>query len=286
MSVIKIAVTGASGFIGRYVLAELARQRVEVVAVTRDATRLASSGITNRIVEMDMAAPGTDCFDRLGKPDVLIHLAWDGLPNYRSLHHFETELPQQFRFLKAMVEAGLPSLLVTGTCFEYGMQSGALSEDMPTQPANPYGYAKDALHRQLEFLRSVKPFNLTWARLFYMYGEGQPDTSLYPKLRAAVLCGDKVFNMSGGEQLRDYLPVEVVARQIARLAMAGADTGTINICSGVPISVRSLVEKWLRENNWKIELNFGYYPYPDYEPLAFWGDSSRLIAFMQKFVTR
>ena len=286
MSAMKIAVTGASGFIGRYVLAELARQPVDVVAVTRDAARLAGPGMPGRIVEMDMATPGADCFDRLGRPDVLIHLAWDGLPNYKSLHHFETELPRQFRFLKAMVEAGLPSLLVTGTCFEYGMQSGALSEDLLTQPANPYGYAKDALRRQLEFLKPVKPFNLTWARLFYMYGEGQPDTSLYPKLRSAVLRGDKVFNMSGGEQLRDYLPVEVVARQLARLAMAGADTGTINICSGVPISVRSLVEQWLRENNWKIALNFGYYPYPDYEPLAFWGDSSRLIAFMQKLVTK
>lgn len=276
MSAMKIAVTGASGFIGRYVLAELARQQVDVVAVMRDAARLAGPGIPGRIVEMDMAAPGADCFDRLGRPDVLIHLAWDGLPNYKSLHHFETELPRQFRFLKAMVEAGLPSLLVTGTCFEYGMQSGALSEELLTKPTNPYGYAKDALRRQLEFLKTVKPFNLTWARLFYMYGEGQPDTSLYPKLREAVLRGDKAFNMSGGEQLRDYLPVEVVASQVARLAIAGADTGKINICSGVPTSVRSLVERWLRENNWKIELNFGYYPYPDYEPMAFWGERGKL----------
>jgi len=103
-------------FIGRYVLAELARQPVDVVAVTRDAARLAGPGMPGRIVEMDVATPGADCFDRLGRPDVLIHLAWDGLPNYKSLHHFETELPRQFRFLKAMVEAGLPSLLVTGTC--------------------------------------------------------------------------------------------------------------------------------------------------------------------------
>jgi nucleoside-diphosphate-sugar epimerase len=276
MSAMEIAVTGASGFIGRYVLAELARQKVKVVAVTRDANHLSGFGIAGRVVEMDLAAPGADCFDRLGRPDVLIHLAWDGLPNYKSLHHFETELPWQFRFLKTVVEAGLPSLLVTGTCFEYGMQSGALSEDLLTQPANSYGYAKDALRRQLEFLKGVKPFNLTWARLFYMYGEGQPVTSLYPKLREAVLRGDTVFNMSGGEQLRDYLPADVVARQIVQLAIAGDDIGKINICSGIPISVRSLVEKWLRENNWKIELNFGYYPYPDYEPMAFWGDRRRL----------
>lgn len=275
----KIAVTGASGFIGRHVLRSLLEHKADVVAVTRDATHLDGLSEAIRIVEMDIARPEPDYFEKMGCPDVLIHLAWDGLPNYKSLHHFETELPRQYHFLKAMIEAGLQSLLVTGTCFEYGMQSGALSEAMPTKPNNPYGYAKDALRQQLEFLKSVKSFNLTWARLFYMYGEGQPSTSLYPKLKEAVLRGDKVFNMSGGEQLRDYLPVEEVARQIVWLAMAQRDTGATNICSGKPTSVRRLVEQWIRDNGWDIELNLGYYPYPDYEPMAFWGDRQRLNTF-------
>lgn len=268
----KIAVTGASGFIGRHVLTALLQDDAEVVAVTRDTTRLTDFSEAVRVVGMDIADPTPDCFEQMGCPDVLIHLAWEGLPNYKSLHHFETELPRQYHFLKAMIEAGLPSLLVTGTCFEYGMQSGLLSEDMPTKPNNPYGYAKDALRQQLEFLKLIKPFNLTWARLFYMYGEGQPDTSLYPKLKEAALRGDKVFNMSGGEQLRDYLPVEEVALLIVGLSLAKRDIGTINICSGKPVSVRRLVEQWLREKKWEIELNFGYFPYPDYEPMAFWGD--------------
>lgn len=276
----KVALTGASGFIGRHVLTELLRHGIEVVAVTRDAARLHGLNKTVQIIEMDIARPAPDSFEKMGRPDVLIHLAWDGLPNYKSLHHFETELPAQYHFLKNMVEAGLPALLATGTCFEYGMQSGPLSEDMQTKPNNPYGYAKDALRQQLELLKSAKPFNLTWARLFYMYGEGQPATSLYPKLKDAVLRGDKVFNMSGGEQLRDYLPVEEVARQIVRLAMEQRDIGAVNICSGKPISVRRLVEQWLGENNWEIELNFGYYPYPDYEPMAFWGEPHQESAFI------
>lgn len=272
----RIAVTGASGFIGRHVLAELKKHSVDIVAITRDAARLPALANTASVVEMDISLPSPDCFERLGKPDVLIHLAWDGLPNYKSLHHFETELPRQHQFLKSMVESGLQSVLVTGTCFEYGMQSGALSSVMATKPANPYGYAKDALRQQLGYLKSTKPFNLTWGRLFYMYGEGQPGTSLYPKLKEAVSRGDKIFNMSGGEQLRDYLSVEKVAHQIVQLALAQRDMGAVNICSGKPISVRKLVEQWILENNWNIELNLGYYPYPDYEPMAFWGDTSRI----------
>ena len=268
----RVAVTGASGFIGRHVLAELKQHKVEVVAIMRDSKRLRDDiGAACHIVELDIAEPDENSFEKLGKPDVLIHLAWDGLPNYKSLHHFEIELPRQFRFLKALVEAGLPSVLVTGTCFEYGMQSGPLSPNTSPSPSNPYGYAKDALRKQLEFLKDSNPFNLTWARLFYLYGEGQSGSSLYPKLKEAVLRGDSVFNMSGGEQLRDYLPVEEVARRIVNLSMAGQGKGAVNICSGKPISVRRLVEQWLRENDWKIELNLGYYPYPDYEPMAFWG---------------
>jgi len=154
----KIAVTGATGFIGSHVLQELSRHPVEIVAIARDPERLSDSGKVHHVVSLDIADPGVDCFERLGSPDMLIHLAWDGLPNYKSLHHFETELPRQFRFLKALIEGGLSSLLVAGTCFEYGMQSGPLSPDLLPRPSNPYGYAKDALRRQLEFLKSVKSF--------------------------------------------------------------------------------------------------------------------------------
>ena len=60
------------------------------------------------------------------------------------------------------------------------------------------------------------------------------------------------------------------------LALARRDDGVINVCSGKPISVRQQVENWLSENNWQIELNLGFYPYPDYEPMEFWGDRNHL----------
>lgn len=271
----KIAVTGASGFIGRHLLPILIKNGYEVIAVVRNKNKIDELNINCRVVEYEIDNENDDAFTKLGKPDVLLHLAWGGLPNYKSSHHINVELPTHYQFIKLMVESGVKHVAVIGTCFEYGMQSGELCEDLETRPNNPYGYAKDALRKQLQFLQNENDFNLIWLRLFYMYGGDQPDNTLYSQLRLAVSRGDVMFNMSGGEQLRDYLHIDEVAQKIAELACMRNDIGIVNVCSGIPISVRRLVEQWMKENEWDIELNFGYYPYPDYEPLAFWGKSDK-----------
>jgi len=268
---IKVALTGATGFIGRHVLNNLKSRGTDITAVALPGFGDLPLIENGRWVSMDISNPPSDAFTVLGNPDILIHLAWQGLPNYRSLHHFETELPIQYSFLKQLVVQGLKTLLVTGTCFEYGMQSGPLSADLETKPGNPYGFAKDSLRKQLVFLQKSHPFNLVWSRLFYLFGEGQAESSVMQQLKKAVAAGQPKFNMSGGEQLRDYLPVEEVARLIVGLALKQQNIGPVNICSGKPVSVRTMVERWIRENQWNIELNLGYYPYPDYEPMAFWG---------------
>ena len=274
----KIAVTGANGFVGRHVLAELQKKDVECIAVDLFPPPEPSHSNTTWI-QLDIHHPPEQIFDAIGKPDACIHLAWGGLPNYRSLHHFETELPGQYQFLSSLVREGLSSLVVSGTCSEYGMQSGALHEDVGTHPVHPYSFAKNALRLQLQFLREKTPFALSWARLFYVFGEGQASNSLLPQLKQAVKRGDPVFPMSGGLQLRDFLPIETVAERLVSLAIAKADVGIVNICSGKPIAVRNLVEGWIAKNSWKIKLDLGRYPYPDYEPMEFWGDDAKFQLF-------
>lgn len=273
---LRVAVTGAGGFIGQYVVAELESRKILSTVVVRSSKPLPNWLAGHHTVFADLHNPQSDLYELMGHPDVVIHLAWSGLPNYKSHHHFEHELSAQFQFLKRLVESGLQNIVVTGTCFEYGMQSGSLKEDMLPKPTNPYGFAKNSLRCQLEYLQQIKPFNMTWARLFYVYGEGQAESSLLPQLKHAVSRGDSTFNMSGGEQLRDFVLVAEVAKYLVSLAMTLRNNGVVNVCSGRPISVRKFVEDWIRENCWSIDLNLGYYPYPDYEPMAFWGDRQKL----------
>lgn len=269
----KIAVTGARGFVGRHVLAELARRDVDVVASCRPGG-ISDDPAMARLqwAPLDLTSPPDDCFAALHRPDILLHLAWGGLPNYRSSHHVDVELPRHVTFLENAVRSGLSTLVVAGTCLEYGLQSGSLAASADTHPTTPYGIAKDALRRRLQSLQAEHPFRLTWARLFYMYGDDQPATSLWPSLKAAALAGRSEFPMSGGEQLRDYLPVEEVAHRLAALALAPADRGPVNVCSGQPISVREFVESKIRQNGWGIRPKYGELPYTDYEPMAFWGE--------------
>jgi dTDP-6-deoxy-L-talose 4-dehydrogenase (NAD+) len=115
-----------------------------------------------------------------------------------------------------------------------------------------------------------------------MFGKGQNPNSILAQLENALKNKEAVFNMSGGEQLRDYLPVEKVAEYIVWIALQKTTEGIINCCSGSPVSIKQLVENHLHQKHTTIKLNLGYYPYPVYEPMAFWGDNKKLKSILNE----
>lgn len=280
MSGRRVLVTGVTGFIGPCVINWLLRTGHSVIASSANEDKARAQLWFNDVeyIPFDLAtvSSGKDYYDYFTRPDMMIHLAWEGLPNYKASFHLDGNLPRHQLFLGNLIEGGLKDLTVAGTCLEYGMQEGCLKEDGPDYPANPYAVAKKELFLFLQRLQAVSPFSLKWARLFYMYGKGQNPNSLFSQLDKALACHEPVFNMSGGQQARDYLPVETVARYLTLLALQQKLTGIVNCCSGQPVTVEQAVRDYLARNQQHIALNLGYYSYPDYEPFRFWGDTSKL----------
>lgn len=286
----RLTVTGGTGFIGRHLLRSLVEiaadpgrgEPLEILATARDPDRGKTAGIPGvRWLPLDLASPPADPLAAVGHPDVLVHLAWGGLPNYGSPRHLEEEFPRHAAFLERAIRDGLQAVVAAGTCFEYGMREGRLAEEFPALPANPYAEAKDRLRRYLEGLRHRHPFRLTWLRFFYLYGDGQPERTLYAQLQRSLREGRTVFDMSGGEQVRDYLPIARATSLVARLAVRPSDHGIVNVCSGRPRTVRELVEEWVRDAGGSIRLNLGHHPYAEHEPMRFWGSSDKLLSIVR-----
>ena len=271
----KIAITGATGFIGRHVRNALAKTDHDVVLVVRGSEKAGEITAHETIVTADLHQERTDWFELFGKPDAVLHLAWGGLPNYMDAYHVEVELPMQVKFLKALIESGLKKLVVTGTCYEYGMSSGALSEEQETNPNTPYGIAKDNLRTELFELQQSKNFDLAWARIFYPYGEGQSEHSLYSQLRNCAKSGVKEFKIYNGGSKLDFVPVETVASSLLKLLIQSG-IGLVNIGSAKPRLVVDFAQELVTDNKWGLSLVIAQEGNRSYESKEFWADISKM----------
>jgi len=272
-------VTGASGFVGRNLVEYLLQDENEVVAIVRDKKRLQQYGwhsLKDCIVLNLNDIQVNDLWTHMGRPECVFHMAWEGLPNYDSPYHLTRNLHAQMNFLAKLIGSGCPKVVIPGTCFEYGEQYGPLQEEAVCNPVSSYGIAKDSLRRAIFDLKKSSQAVVIWARLFYLYGKYQRPDSLLGQLNLAISRGERVFRMSGGEQLRDYSDVMDVVKNLCLVSQKVNQSEVINIGSGKPISVRRLVEDTCSRAGADIKLELGYYPYLKHEPLAFWADVSKL----------
>jgi nucleoside-diphosphate-sugar epimerase len=281
----KVLVTGSTGFIGNLVIKELLNKGYCVIATSSSVETAKRFDWFQDVVYKELNFTSLDAninyFTFFEQPDCLIHLAWEGLPNYKSSFHVVDNLPRHLLFLNNMLQNGLKDLTVAGTCLEYGMLEGCLSEEMDVCPIVSYAIAKNMLRNELEKVCEHQSACFKWLRLFYMYGRGQNSNSLFAQLEKALENHESVFNMSGGEQERDFLPIDKMVNSIVTIALQKEVVGVINCCSGQPIKVKRLVKNILSEKGATLKLNLGFYPYTDYEPMSFWGDNTKLKKITQ-----
>lgn len=273
-------VTGGTGFIGKWVLRYLLKSMTpndHIYCITRYANPELprSKNLSALTYEIRNNSGPHTIFDR--KYDKIIHMAWENIHNYNDPNHLVIKDNQQQFLLELMSKCN--DLTVIGTCFEYGLANGSLNEDTPPNPITAYGKAKSQLQQKLFQYAAGKEVNIKWLRPFYVYGEGQPQSSLIPQLEKSILEGKKEFNMSPGDQIRDYIHVDQLANYIVTIAQLVNTTEIINVSSGDPISLKDFVLNYLKTNypDYGMKLNLGYHDYRPEEPMRFWGDNSKLL---------
>ena len=261
-----IHVLGSSGFIGR--------------AIQRATGDLSihcwSHQQTNRENYFDLFDPSSWEGLLNKKPKIVILLAWPGLPNYEDKIHISQNLPACVELIDKLIDAGMQRLVVTGTCYEYGIQNGLMIEDNLTDPLNCYAIAKDALRRTIANKCTSNGVDWCWTRIFYVYGEGQNPKSLLPSLYKAIDSGDEYFPMGSGEQIRDFVHVSEVAVQLLRLACSNNAKGVYNIGSGEPRSILQFVEEAISSYGGTIKLQRGALINRADEPIAFWASIKKI----------
>jgi dTDP-6-deoxy-L-talose 4-dehydrogenase (NAD+) len=241
-----IALTGASGFVGRQVAKALLSNGHRLRLVLRPGG-LARSGLPSDRVEVietdDLFAEDVDWWAaRLAGVDTVIHAAWYVEPGkYLDSPRNTDCVGGSLALAEGAVAAGVNHFIGVGTCFEYKLPNAEITERSELGPVTLYAAAKLALYHMLEKRFAAAGIDFSWARLFYLFGEGEHPARLFPLLHRKMSSGEPI-TLSSGDKIRDFLDVAVAGRLIATLAETG-QTGVANICSGEPITLRAVAER-------------------------------------------
>lgn len=274
----RILVTGSNGFLGHGIVELLSRTNNEIIASCRNAFDYESNNIIVKAGDIFSIKNPYLYFDQ---PDIVVHCAWRDGFKHASENHVN-DLPKHYAFLKAMVDAGVKKIVVLGSMHEVGFHEGSVNENVPCCPLSLYGIAKNALRQMTELLVKNTETKLQWIRGFYIVDNTSKGCSIFSKIMQAAHDGKKTFPFTMGINQFDFLDYKDFCSQVVAVVLNNSEFGIINCCSGRPETLSSRVERFIKENNLDIKLEYGVFPDRPYDSLAIWGDNKRIKKIMAK----
>lgn len=272
----KILVTGANGYLGQGIVRSILNNGHCVVATdfnTQFVDERAERIVCN-LFEVD------NPYSFFGEPDVLLHLAWkDGFVHYSSAHI--DDLPKHYAFIKKMVDGGIQQVAVMGSMHEIGFFEGSINESTPCHPTTPYGIGKNALRDLTQMICKQKNIVFQWLRGYYIVGNSKFGSSIFSKITAAVDEGKTEFPFTLGQNQYDFIDYPDFCAQVAAVVGQKNEQGIINICSGKPEKLADRVERFIKENDYRIKLQYGAFPDRPYDSKAIWGNDTKIRKIME-----
>jgi nucleoside-diphosphate-sugar epimerase len=258
----KVAITGASGYIGAEVLNYLREKAVDCIPASRSLHNLDVFNLENP-------------FEALQKPDVLIHLAWE----HGFIHSHESHilnLPKHYQFIKKMLQGGLKQIICLGTFHEIGFFEGKIDEKTPCNPLSYYGISKNSLREIVKILCEEHNSIFQWVRVPYITGLDEKSNSVFAKVLKMEKEGVESFPFVSGENKYDFIDIFELAKQISSIALQKEVLGIINACSGTPVSLKEKLEEFIKIKNLKIKPRYGEYPARKYDSKIIYGCTKKI----------
>lgn len=273
----RVLVTGANGYLGQGVVKQLLDDGVEVIAADYSCEHVDTRANIKECDLFSVASP----YEYFEKPDVLLHMAWRNGFVHNALNHIE-DIPNHYMFIKNMIDAGIKRVSVMGSMHEVGFFEGSINENTPTNPMSLYGIGKDALRQTVKLMCNDAKIPYQWLRGYYIVGNTKFGCSIFSKITAAENEGKELFPFTTGQNQWDFIDYDEFCLQVAAVVEQDDINGIINICSGRPEKLADRVERFIKENNYKIQLDYGKFPDRKYDSKAVWGDDGKIREILEK----
>lgn len=273
----KILVTGANGYLGQGIVKAILDSGNEVIAADfkTDNVDVGAKAFACNMFEIENPFEYFEC------PDALLHLAWrDGFVHYSNAHI--DDLPLHYKFIKDIIDSGCKHIVVLGSMHEIGFFEGSVNESTSCHPTTPYGIAKNALRDLTEMLCKKNGCVFQWLRGYYIVGNSKFGCSIFSKITEAEEQGKEFFPFTSGQNQYDFIDYCDFCMQVSNVVTQSNIKGIINICSGKPEKLADRVERFIKENKYKIKLQYGMYPDRPYDSKAIWGDNSKICSICLK----
>lgn len=237
----RVLITGPSGFIGAHCLQRLLNENCEIHAVNRSGTGEHKKRVTWHAGDLRDSAQAAALIAKI-RPTYLLHGAWVATPRLYG------QSPENVDWLQAGI--GLVSafgahggirFVGIGSSAEYDPGAFPCIEDKtPIRPTTVYGKCKAACWLATQAVAQHYGFSAAWGRLFLPYGPGDPVERLVPTVLASLRAGKPVHTTHGMQQ-RDFIYAPDAADLLVRLLLSG-ENGVFNIGTGHATTIRSVVE--------------------------------------------
>lgn len=276
-----VVVTGANGYIGAHVIEELLKfpQDFSVTAACRT-NKCLSEEVQFVSFDIIQDAEDTQLYEKLGRPDICIHLAWRNGFQHNALSHI-ADFPKHFLFLKNLADHGTKHFAVAGSFREYGPVNGMVDESANVKPDNYYMLSKTMLKNALEIALDDSVC-FQWLRPFTVYGDDQRSQSILSKIIQWEAEGKKTFPFTDGKEEYDYISVYDLAKQIVAIISQEEISGVIDCCSGVPMRLGDRVEAFIKEKGYQIRPEYGAFPSRRYDSPVIYGNRAKIDQIMKQ----